>query len=1278
MNIEQLKEKNAQEIRELVKSQPENPEIVALLDSHFQETVNVFIKSKVLPDFVFNNQSVNNLEIIFQACIDNGFCPDIKTIEKFVSAEIESIIVKLILKFSSLPIGIQFVLRTINEGLEDLATEIIVSRKEFQTDEVLSLTYKQGFVNSKISELYTKNTKVFELYIRELKNKSKEINFSLANLFFSNFDITPELEIFDDTIRNLISKHLNSKNLDSYLDAYERQKSSSNWGYGRNTKSIEYTPEMENIELPYSINIHNAPKDSKYRKRSIKVNPSIADDEELLASIKGSPSEAIYLEAIKRGIKFISQFEVKNMENFCSPAVVRDAVNGEVEIAKYLYKNLSTKYHAQLSKVIPSEEISSLSSSSKKKSYFFEAINLLKAKSFDEFRTTLSKDYKFEKFIQDCKQSSKASACEFYLNPEHYLQLTNEEILGLATTPIRMHNYYYSVEGKELNPRFSIDEAVSLVDKLGLEICYLLCVDKVGFLKDEKIVYDDMKTLYETFTAEFEDSEKLKCFIDKCGAESNLSEDVVLNLAKKFTVDEIKAMGNIESKYSLILAKDYKGNFIVSESEILALCKEKYKIESESFIRQIAERDLDLAQRIVDAYLAGNKGLSKLVGSEVKITRKSVDLFERLAVSLKSNDEDEVKKVLEQEKPSWEDLKKATYYTERLNEWAKGKTVYIEHRDYKTVSDLKDFPNIKFEIKKLSVGDTRWHYSGDGSEHLLENDNFKISSLYFGDNTDEKDIEFAIKIINKYGVTDYSFTEKKSVLKELSNFSLFNINRISILKQIFEENNRYSNLSLVELKELEDSGQIVFDDEVVYKILEEYSDNKEVLNWLISRMGDLSNYVVSEEKFKYSHHQEAIDVLVEAKLNIVPQNKLRLMEIENQLTFQGENFQPIDVSFFSLNEKLHVIKYIETEIDPKYSSLNLKSANIDTLEVLLPYSVMKDSFSTDDNDILRIFCFPPSLINNKKLIKSIKDLSAIVGIGLNYKIESLKQALATFDEKHQVELEDLIDYSDVANPQVRESFSAIDSSTLQSVVQFRDFIKTNDFILKNQSKSNLLKFFRTSAQHGSSYMRDIFQMSQSIVVGLENLNQRLIQLENERAEENQIVELKQSIESIESRLKEVSQMYDAVHMHDRLVKLAGFIKSDPLQPLGQDKFSKLEKDKTLPERIEVKLYFPKTRGDLIYLGDENGWCVNNSSSYGDNVIAKGNILVGLVEKKSEATKENVIALAHFINKGNHNYNLEQLKWSSRIKKSRNVDATKDFNHRAIIEEIKTYLRSREK
>jgi hypothetical protein len=133
-------------------------------------------------------------------------------------------------------------------------------------------------------------------------------------------------------------------------------------------------------------------------------------------------------------------------------------------------------------------------------------------------------------------------------------------------------------------------------------------------------------------------------------------------------------------------------------------------------------------------------------------------------------------------------------------------------------------------------------------------------------------------------------------------------------------------------------------------------------------------------------------------------------------------------------------------------------------------------------------------------------------------------------------------------------------------------------------------------------------------------------------------------------------------IHDRLVTIMQAFKKDPSQILGQDRFKPLEKPDATKD-LGCALYFPKTRGELVDLGQRYGWCVSTHSSYGDNVIQKGNILVALCRAGEKPHIDTVEALAHFVRRGPGDYYLEQMKGP------RNADVSGRYNHRAILQAI---------
>jgi len=98
---------------------------------------------------------------------------------------------------------------------------------------------------------------------------------------------------------------------------------------------------------------------------------------------------------------------------------------------------------------------------------------------------------------------------------------------------------------------------------------------------------------------------------------------------------------------------------------------------------------------------------------------------------------------------------------------------------------------------------------------------------------------------------------------------------------------------------------------------------------------------------------------------------------------------------------------------------------------------------------------------------------------------------------------------------------------------------------------------------------------------------------------------------------------------------------------------------------DYTLYFPRNRAELVLLGTEHAWCVKNTDSYGDDVINKGNVLIGVCE--GESSIDNVVALCNLNKQFDGTFTLEQIRWSQKKKNGRsNVCAKKDIDYKQII------------
>ena len=463
---------------------------------------------------------------------------------------------------------------------------------------------------------------------------------------------------------------------------------------------------------------------------------------------------------------------------------------------------------------------------------------------------------------------------------------------------------------------------------------------------------------------------------------------------------------------------------------------------------------------------------------------------------------------------------------------------------------------------------------------------------------------------------------------------------------------------------VEDLG-FVFTKDRATEIVANNLGNKNVLNWILNRVGEIGGIIESTEVPDHS-----VELIKKLGIKILDSGSFFVERTKQSLLSSGKNFEAINFpSTLSNKNKIEIISYIEERIDQRFKRLDLCSGNLDGLEGMWPYELMK-SMSLDDENVLSLFSLTDSI--GKKATASIRDFCKIKGFGFLAKIAILKRVVGSLNPSIEILARDLIHITGSSDISESRVINKIDLTSLASI---EDEALSDVFFLRNKDKKHILSFIKSLNGKEPRYLRDISEMINSVKAGVTAIEERIMSLESEE-EKAVLIEAKNRIEV---RLDEVISVDNAENVHDGLVPILSFIKSDPLQPLGQDKFKKLEISKKSEENLGFRLFFPKTREDLIYLGDANGWCVNYHRHYGDGVVSKGNILVGICERGLEPNRENVIALAHFVNEGRGSYTLEQLKWSSRKKNgARNVDATSAFDHHKILDEITSFIKKEDK
>ena len=1232
----------------------------------------LLLSNKIISDEICFELAKNeeDLSFLISYLIQFKFIPSLKFIESLSDHKNGDYLLLMILQeFPSVSVNIQFLMKLINIEFHLSAAELVKTKKEFQKLEILLPILRTGNSNAELIEMATEIKELNLAVISDINEKeSNTYSRSLLNQVIKKSDISKL--IFDLAMK-----------LDLSSDAYNQillncSKKDYNYSYSRINKGtpVQWRPEFEKIETSsfQGVFVTDAPEDSKFRAAWINETPAAATDAELLNFFSQRRVDLKVCQALlARKLDLIQKVDLETFEDKISPGKLVDAVRGNQEKLVYLFNNAPSKFRPAIKKVLPADSLPE-TNRSRQKSYFTEVFSAIKSGDINNFRLYLGKGYSLNQFADDSHQSSKKRSCEMTSLANDFLfDLEKEELLILSTTPIRISSHYLDGE-RTLKYQLNLEETLTLMDKISATACYSICSEKLNFLLHKEVSCVEVDNIFNNSKESIlKDSELFSAYLSRCKSEDmSFSTEAIADLAKVLTGKELKKLAPPkENKDTALVNTQCKdGEYYLSREDILSLLSRKYALESDrrmaSFVIQVKQRDEGLAKEIIEAYLQGNKGLSQLVGHEIKIRRGDVSRFKMMLDEM-SKDPAEIVDAIFLEGGKLECFKeKLMDWKDSLIKYGKGRIVTIGDARLNDLSELGEIPSVNFLIKVISQG---W-----GDKSVKKYENIKIESLELENTEDYNSLAaFSKSLKDEYGVQSVILGNHVDLDQkiQMTMKGIYQVDPRSLIEEVVADDSFAYDAEI--LNYLINNG-LILSTLVIEGIIHDTRE-EDVINLLVKKIGSLDGFIVDESRLNY-YSDEAAIALKENGAQILSPEEINFLELKKKLLAGGVNFEPIDFEDYSMKNKIEIIKFIETKVDSNYTKLNLISANIDAIEMLFPYAIMKNLFSLDDKDIVSLFSIPTSVSSNKKIMKGIKDLLTLKSGALAYKVESFKNILNTLNPSVELTVADFLDYSDQVNVVETVNFGVISSEALVAIQDKLANIQNQSIILKNKSKAEITRFLRSASEKDAGYLQDTLQMIEAVLRGLDALKERVAIIEVSDETTSQIEELNSSINSVSSRLEEVSSMDDIVHMHDRLVPLLSFIKTDIGQPLGQDKFIKLEKSEDSSKKLGLKLFFPKTRGDLVYLGDENGWCVNHHKSYGDGVVEKGNVLVAICPNDQAATKENAIALAHYINKGNDQFRLEQLRWSKKKKNgSTNVDATKDFDHGLIISVISEYL-----
>ncbi len=466
-----------------------------------------------------------------------------------------------------------------------------------------------------------------------------------------------------------------------------------------------------------------------------------------------------------------------------------------------------------------------------------------------------------------------------------------------------------------------------------------------------------------------------------------------------------------------------------------------------------------------------------------------------------------------------------------------------------------------------------------------------------------------------------------------------------------------------DLKFLEDECGLTYGEMTVRGLIKAHYWERHLMRYLAGRLGDLSFVTIPDGDMSglAARCPEEHRAMTEAGLMSVDGATLEMMDLKNRVVLEGVHFAEVDISDFTDKEKVSLIGHIERRVDPRYRSLNLSAMILTDVKRLLPFELMRREFDYSDEGLRETFALTAGFLSAPRLMSSLKDLLR-VSPEVSSRAAALRGFMAAWfsgSSDDSLRQEDLLRVDGSKSVALSEEFKVYDRAVLAALTSgLLEHKAAAGLMTAGRGRGEALAFARRASSQDVSQARDLLEMLGSALASVAHLRERLS--EDQSAEERRLLE--ETVAGYEARVAEVASMDHPAAIHDRLTTLLNAFKKDPVQSLNQAKFRPLERSGAAGD-LGVNLWFPRTRGDLMTLGQKYGWCVGTHSSYGDNVIKRGNVLVALCDPAAEASAGSVVALAHFVRRGPGDYYLEQLKGP------RNVDVSANYNHRLILRAI---------
>lgn len=1316
--MKKFEEKDSDELKAYLKENFQTDDFLHQITEDPKTTLRLMLRVKFLPESLYHTLTLcesRAIEVI-EIFREFNFIPGHLFLELLYQNQYEEAIINLIRAFSTLEILMEDFVSLLNNEKYNVCHEMMLVKpdKFLKKDFVLTLILKghcsemilnflPNFAQDLIIDLYLDNEENEE-------NEESEINPKIIEFILKkNFKkiiskiMNPELYSYVCTSRlfNAANDEFLKTSILEQIIENEKLRTKANW-ISPVSIGLEYHPLFEKTELKdfnlqgnpgrygsedkrVVLKLLNVPEESKHRERYIKFHPNKATIAEITASERhfmqyaSVSGESFFLN--ERPLSEVKLFKQSWIKEYTTPSQF-DKI-ADPEVCNYLYSFLPGSFRKRLKKRITVDSEIVAVKEKGKKSYFFEVVQSIEEANIENFRKyTSMPSYNLEKFITDTNQKSKADLTS-YLPPAIYQHLTKEEYIHFV---VETELLSFGRWEKIILPfKFSVSEIFQMLENNtdGRDYLIEFCDDIISLMKLKIKNHFYHNIFIELFLSNNDHLEKTPAKIKEDALdilighysqensftgidESNSSFDILKYLDKK-TIR--KALGN-EASETLSLGKtlslkDKNDEYVFEIDELPKIIKaedfSKYNVEES--LEAIRRRDRGLFKQIAEIYLKGGPPLAKI--AKGKVTRNSSNL-ERIKFLYETSDLSNV------------DLLGATIDQVGIGsavQKIRSRSGLFSLNDYRDYFQNHTGPKIAIELDDLDLLIEIFQENPGLSEKI----EIRPFDLCWYIDIQRKVISFIIeqKIccdfldlnLDSAGIekVDNSLDNLLKLIQLGANCTDDTSKFISIAylnrRHEIDDSDGSSLLSTMEklgpdfIRQVISSGYININSVYLSHLIDNNSSRyNDIFCQLIKNNKDKRPIILLDNNSSFRPETEIIDCKNDKSAFEFELLKYKMREGDR-------DFASFSICKFSVKIKTDLINFIIKEIDPRFKKLKLLEKNLNGLTVICNYDEFeKITPDPNNNDkLLKLLLIPDNFKNNRKIIKGLTEIISLKGVSVIHKIQSFQSVASFMSTKAKIDCYDIFDFSDVDDIKLTDEFDSIDHDIISSLVElYKQNPEAN--ICINRDKKETLRFLRSLDD--KDQIKDSVDMIKVSLVGLENLRESY----REEQDEDLKIQIKSTMDNVESWLAEIRQMDDIEHIHDRLVVVSSFVTSDPTISLGQTNYDVINSSK-LEKEIGYSLFFPKTIGELTLLGDYGGWCVNRSRSYSEGVINNKEILVSLCPGNGPSI-ENSTVLLHLKRakeKDISSYYCDQIKGKN------NQEAPRGININLIVSQIVSHL-----